>query len=62
MKKLVCCLILCVTAYFQVAAQKADIYIYRPKAYSSAVLNIQVFVDDKKIGQLSFGERMVYST
>ncbi|HUX95744.1 MAG TPA: caspase family protein [Bacteroidales bacterium] len=62
MRKILFFVILNFIAYSRVAAQQAEIYIFRPKALSSAALNIQIFMDDKKIGQLTYGERLVYIT
>lgn len=47
---------------FQLEAQKAEVYVFHPKAYSSALLNIQILIDDKQVGVLGYGERLVYST
>lgn len=62
MRKLTIGILLCLAAYIQVAAQHAEVYVFRQKALASAALNIQVFFDDKKIGQLSYGDRLVYRT
>ncbi len=43
-------------------AQQAEVYIFRPKSYASAILNIEVSINGNKIGSLGFGERLVYST
>ncbi|MCF8378022.1 MAG: caspase family protein [Bacteroidales bacterium] len=48
--------------FFQSRAQQAEVKIFRPKTYSSALLNIQVLIDDKLIGILGYGERLVYYT
>ncbi len=62
MKKLFLFTLLCLATYIQLTAQIAEVYVCRPKAYSTIALNIQVFIDGKKIGQLAFGERLVYRT
>jgi len=62
MRKFIFYTILSLAAFIHLNAQQAEIYIFRPKAYSSIALNIQVFLDDNKIGQLAYGERLVYRT
>lgn len=62
MKKIFILIILSLIIHISAYTQQAEIHIFRPKALNSAALNIQIFIDESKIGHLSFGERLVYLT
>ena len=60
--KLVLVLIVFFSLFVESNAQQAEIFIFRPKSYASAILNIEISINGNKVGSLGFGERLVYST